>query len=909
MSRLFIRLAMAVGVAWLAACQGAPPSGAPAAGAASDAASARHLDALAVASVDDCSWPGGCSWPDATGDWSGQAAGGWALQTTGVSSRAEVGVRFSMQGTAFPTAVAVPLSLASQGTGTLSVELRADAAVSSAGVLLAVGRLPAAALAGASLESPSLVPIALAAVAPVTPLVSGRSYWMRLTMLSEAGQSGTASLRLYKGNAVSSATTFACSVTGGSAQRPATCAASNSAAQPDDLAFIPYFSPVALPSCLDGLTNGNESDVDCGGSCTPCAAKARCGSVRDCQSSMCAPTATTVADPASVDCTATTCLCQKVLADGATCTADANCRSGRCEATAAGRRCVPERCFNGSLAQPVLTPDAAIGETDVDCGGSVCVARCSEGRKCRIDTDCDATEGLVCISARSSVGTCQPRQAPGGACYEPADCVETHSCSAVSSRGAGTCTDRSVRTTGAACRMTADCADSFACFDGTCRPLISTTSTATCSRSDQCEPRTAADGSSVSLCVAGRCAAGPVEAGAPCTAAKDCASRICSAGTCRAATTADRVRNGEETDVDCGGSAAPACVSGRKCAQATDCASGACLSGVCVGKLNDACSSPAGCDAGLSCLKSGKCGAGSCADGVVGPGETDVDCGGVCAGAGTLKRCSARRRCAVSSDCQSGVCGASGTCVAASCSDGIQNGTEAGVDCGGGCGGCPAGVVVPSAASCGSQSATATDDGRQVCTDAVCTDDVRNGNETDLDCGGSCAPAQACAKGKRCIAPTDCAAGLYCTGVKGRAGLCQQWTADGRKNLEETDVDCGGRVAPACAESKTCVQTSDCADGRNCLSGRCLSAPSVTQCTDGTRNLLETDVDCGGTACLPCEDGKSCRSVRDCASGVCGVDGKCRAAANWDGVVNATETDVDCGGSSQNVCVLGQRCR
>jgi hypothetical protein len=40
-------------------------------------------------------------------------------------------------------------------------------------------------------------------------------------------------------------------------------------------------------------------------------------------------------------------------------------------------------------------------------------------------------------------------------------------------------------------------------------------------------------------------------------------------------------------------------------------------------------------------------------------------------------------------------------------------------------------------------------------------------------------------------------------------------------------------------------------------------------CLDGTRNLDETDIDCGGTNCLSCGVGKSCQIDRDCLSKVC----------------------------------------
>jgi hypothetical protein len=101
----------------------------------------------------------------------------------------------------------------------------------------------------------------------------------------------------------------------------------------------------------------------------------------------------------------------------------------------------------------------------------------------------------------------------------------------------------------------------------------------------------------------------------------------CADGDCRPAAAAscfDRVRDGDETDVDCGG-ACKACTGGRACAVAEDCVTGAC-------------------DAGT-------CRAPSCTDGVQDGFETDVDCGASCGG------CAVGAACLVDGDCASGQCG------------------------------------------------------------------------------------------------------------------------------------------------------------------------------------------------------------------------------------------------------------
>lgn len=59
----------------------------------------------------------------------------------------------------------------------------------------------------------------------------------------------------------------------------------------------------------------------------------------------------------------------------------------------------------------------------------------------------------------------------------------------------------------------------------------------------------------------------------------DCASSVCSAGVCAAPTFTDGVKNGSESDIDCGGADAPLehrCVTGKSCVAHGDCASDGC---------------------------------------------------------------------------------------------------------------------------------------------------------------------------------------------------------------------------------------------------------------------------------------------------------------------------------------------
>jgi hypothetical protein len=71
-------------------------------------------------------------------------------------------------------------------------------------------------------------------------------------------------------------------------------------------------------------------------------------------------------------------------------------------------------------------------------------------------------------------------------------------------------------------------------------------------------------------------------------------------------------------------------------------------------------------------------------------------------------------------------------------------------------------------------------------------------------------------------------------------------------------------------------------------------------CSDGTFNGNETDEDCGGPDCDPCDDNLQCIEDIHCASGVC-QGGICQVPNCSDGVQNgagaSTELGVDCGGA------------
>jgi hypothetical protein len=109
--------------------------------------------------------------------------------------------------------------------------------------------------------------------------------------------------------------------------------------------------------------------------------------------------------------------------------------------------------------------------------------------------------------------------------------------------------------------------------------------------------------------------------------------------------------------------------------------------------------------------------------------------------------------------------------------------------------------------------------------------------------------------------------------------------SDGKKGGNETDIDCGGSCSP-CPNGDGCKVDGDC-ESKLCSSGIC-RAPT---CMDQTKNGSESDVDCGGS-CAGCAVGKTCQVNLDCDSGVCDA-GKCTDYLVWaERLGSVSDTDV-----------------
>ena len=304
---------------------------------------------------------------------------------------------------------------------------------------------------------------------------------------------------------------------------------------------------------------------------------------------------------------------------------------------------------------------------------------------------------------------------------------------------------------------------------------------------------------------------------------------------------------------------------------ATDCAASStlckvpvCTAGVCAIQIATAGTS---CNdvGGNLCDKYGDC-VDSCLDGMQDATETDVDCGGAYCDA-QRRTCADGKRCSVGADCLDKVC-IGGTCAAATCTDGQQNGTETGVDCGGSCSGapynqaCPSGDTCYTATDCLSGECNSADtcvqrangeqcwNGAQSCASGHCAS-VTNGLGTiccDTDCTGSCmycGGGTGLTYGKCGQVPAGPAPNYNCqhNGVCGNDGNC---TAAGTCEQEPTTYNCG----------PTCVGTTLTANGFCAGDGGCGGV--VSDCTPYACSTIVPVCNTNCSSSAQCAPGHTC---------------------------------------------------
>jgi len=223
-------------------------------------------------------------------------------------------------------------------------------------------------------------------------------------------------------------------------------------------------------------------------------------------------------DEVGVDCGGTC----GVLCDGAECTTDANCKSGKCE--------------NGSCA-------ASAGKT---CGVGL-PNPCDDNNPCGVDQDCRTDYcDVTCKPPPSNVHT-DGRRNGGEADVDCGGTVKDKPCAA-----------------GQRCIGDDDC-------EGKCTNKKCDAPSITDGKKNGDETDVDCGGATAPKCVLDKA----------CKKNDDCELDACTNDKCVTPTATDGVKNGKETDVDCGGPGvtgyvAPRCTVEKACADKGDCKTGAC---------------------------------------------------------------------------------------------------------------------------------------------------------------------------------------------------------------------------------------------------------------------------------------------------------------------------------------------
>jgi hypothetical protein len=272
---------------------------------------------------------------------------------------------------------------------------------------------------------------------------------------------------------------------------------------------------------------------------------------------------------------------------------------GELECTDGEHSCEVQKCDDGKLS-------TALRETDIDCGGDICVPRCKNGKKC----------------------------------IEDSDCQKKHMCETPGSSAKGL--------------ATGICRPIPTCTDGKWSPSLGETDV-DCG-GDECPPCKDGDTCKIARdCEERRCVDTPPDSTSMSVASKEqkLLAELGINGSCQPESCTDQAHSArlDETDVDCGGGKCPACADEEQCLVDTDCRSYNCNEDKSVTAQFDK-------DDADHNHKYHVCDPPDCFNGYFDPaskdGETDVDCGGNC-----KKKCSfydkaGHSSCLEDTDCEEG---------------------------------------------------------------------------------------------------------------------------------------------------------------------------------------------------------------------------------------------------------------
>ena len=399
-------------------------------------------------------------------------------------------------------------------------------------------------------------------------------------------------------------------------------------------------------SCIDGVQDGAETNVDCGGGvCAGCATGSACCSAVDCAGLVCQ--AGTCSVPSCVD----------LVRNGTE--SDVDCGGGGCPRCADGMRCIVDGdcqsfvCSLGTCRAPTCS-DAVKNatETDVDCGGGACPA-CALGRTCNVASDCQS--GLCQAGVCAALGN-------GAICTGSSQCASGNCVD-------GVCCDTACGFLCQSCAMTpGSCTNIPAGQD----PDNECPGSATCNGTGACNAPEGASCSIGSDCQNGNCV-DAVCCNTACAGLCQACNVAGSVGTCANVPAGTDPANECAGAANCNGAGGCAAPNGTSCTFGGQCQSGNCVDNVCcnttcaglcqacnvAGFIGTCANVPAGTDPANECAGSANCnGAGGCAA----ANGTSCTFGGQCQSGNCVDAVCCNTTCA--GQCQAcNLAGSIGTCA------------------------------------------------------------------------------------------------------------------------------------------------------------------------------------------------------------------------------------------------------
>ncbi|MCY1054767.1 fibrinogen-like YCDxxxxGGGW domain-containing protein [Nannocystis sp. SCPEA4] len=180
------------------------------------------------------------------------------------------------------------------------------------------------------------------------------------------------------------------------------------------------------------------------------------------------------------------------------------------------------------------------------------------------------------------------------------------------------------------------------------------------------------------------------------------------------------------------------------------------------------------------------------------------------------------------------------------------------------------------------------------------TEQCDDGNDDNTDtcvegclsasCGdGFVGPGEACDDGNEV---DDDACNNDCAPASCGDGVLQMGEACDDANTIETDDCLSTCAAASCGDGFVHEGVETCDDANADETDECTTQCAAPSCNDGIQSGGESDVDCGGPECPPCELAEGCTLPTDCESGSCD-GGQCVVSASCKAIKQAQPNAAD----------------